>query len=101
MRLLFVLIIFFMIYFLVRYRRSRNPHPANISGNALLEAGWIIGATLLVLPMFFYAYRGSSTFRTPPKEGMQITVIARQWSWLFEYPNGVKSGDLVVPQGPM
>jgi len=97
--LLFVLIIFFLVFFLVRYRRSRNPHPSNISGNVLLEAGWITAATLIVLPMFFYAYRGFEYLRTPPKDGMQITVIARQWSWLFQYPNGLKNGDLVVPQG--
>jgi len=97
--LLFVLILFFMIYFTVRYRRSRNPHPANISGNVLLEAGWIIGATLVVLPMFFYAYKGFQYLREPPAQGTQVTVIARQWGWLFEYKNGLKSGDLVVPQG--
>jgi cytochrome c oxidase subunit 2 len=97
--LLLVLILFFMIFFIVRYRRSRNPHPAAISGNALLETVWIIGATLIVLPMFFYAYKGFEYLRTPPADGMQVTVIARQWSWLFQYPNGLKSGDLVVPQG--
>ena len=97
--LLLVLIIFFMVFFIVRYRRSRNPHPANISGNVLLEAGWILGATLIVLPMFFYAYKGFQYLRTPPAQGLQITVIARQWSWLFQYENGLKSGDLVVPQG--
>ena len=97
--LLLILILFFMIFFIVRYRRSRNPHPANISGNVLLEAGWIVGATLIVLPMFFYAYKGFQYLRQPPQNGMQVTVIARQWSWLFSYENGLKSGDLVVPQG--
>jgi cytochrome c oxidase subunit 2 len=97
--LLFALIIFFMVFFLVRYRRSRNPKPANISGNALLEAGWIVGATLIVVPMFWYSYVGFEYLRTPPKDGLEVTVIARQWGWLFQYPNGVKSGDLVVPQG--
>ncbi len=97
--LLFVLIIFFMVFFVVRYRRSRSPHAANISGNVLLEAAWILGATLIVLPMFFYAYLGFQFLRVPPKDGMQVTVIARQWSWLFQYENGLKSRDLVVPQG--
>jgi cytochrome c oxidase subunit 2 len=97
--LLFVLIMFFMIYFLVRYRRSRHPRPADISGHGLLEAAWIIGATLIVVPMFWYAYLGFRYLKSPPADGMQVTVIARQWSWLFQYPNGTKSGDLVVPQG--
>ncbi len=97
--LLFVLSIFFMVFFVVRYRRSRSTLAANIAGNVLLEAAWILGATLIVLPMFFYAYLGFQYLRVPPKDGMQVTVIARQWSWLFQYENGLKSGDLVVPQG--
>jgi len=97
--LLFVLIIFFMVFFAVRYRRSRNPKAIDIPGNPLLEAAWIIGATLIVVPMFWYAYVGFQYLRTPPQQGMQVTVIARQWGWVFQYPNGLKSGDLVVPQG--
>jgi heme/copper-type cytochrome/quinol oxidase subunit 2 len=30
--LLFALIIFFTLYFVFRYRRSRNPEPSSISG---------------------------------------------------------------------
>ena len=30
---------------------------------------------------------------------MEINVTARQWSWLFEYPNGVKDTELTVPVG--
>jgi cytochrome c oxidase subunit 2 len=30
---------------------------------------------------------------------MKVKVIARQWSWLFEYENGVKSAELKVPVG--
>ena len=64
-----------------------------------MEAAWIVGATLIVIPMFFYSYVGFRYLKNPPANGLQVTVIARQWSWLFQYPNGVKSGDLVVPQG--
>ena len=97
--LLFVLIIFFMVFFAMRYRRSRNPKATEIPSNPLLEAAWIIGATLIVIPMFWFAYVGFQYLRTPPSDGLQVTVIARQWGWVFQYPNGMKSGDLVVPQG--
>jgi cytochrome c oxidase subunit 2 len=97
--LLFVLIIFFMVFFAVRYRRSRNPKPTNISGNWILETAWIVGATLIVIPMFWFAYVGFQYLRTPPSQGLPVTVIARQWGWVFQYPSGLKSGDLVVPQG--
>jgi cytochrome c oxidase subunit II len=32
-----------------------------------------------------------------PPGSMIIKVTARQWSWLFEYPNGVKDTELRVP----
>jgi len=38
-----------------------------------------------------------------PEEGscgcLKVKVIARQWSWLFEYENGTKSTELKVPVG--
>ena len=38
--LLFAGIIFFTVLLPIRYRRSRNPNPADIGGNWLLEAGF-------------------------------------------------------------
>ena len=97
--LLFAAIIFLTVFFAVRYRRSRNPIPADISGNPLLEGAAIGVMLLLVLPMFFYGLTGFRFLRTAPAGSMNVTVTARQWSWLFTYENGKKSTDLVVPQG--
>jgi cytochrome c oxidase subunit II len=97
--LLFFLIIFFMIYFLVRYRKSRNPVPENIKGNNLLEALWVIVPTLLAMTFFIYGLTGFNFLRTVPAGSLKIKVHARQWSWLFEYSNGKKSPELIVPIG--
>jgi cytochrome c oxidase subunit 2 len=97
--LLFAAIIFLTVFFVVRYRRSANPEPADISGNPLLEAGAIAVMLLLVLSMFFYGLTGFKFLRTAPAGSLEVSVTARQWSWLFQYPDGRKSADLVVPQG--
>jgi cytochrome c oxidase subunit 2 len=97
--LLFALIVFLTIYFAIRYRRSRNPQPADIPGNWVLELVWIVAATLLVLTMFFYGLTGFNFLRHAPRDAMRVKVTARQWSWLFEYDNGKRSTDLVAPQG--
>jgi cytochrome c oxidase subunit 2 len=97
--LLFALIIFFAVFFAVRYRRSRNPVPSNLHGNWVLELVWIIAATAIALGMFFYGLTGFRFLRTAPADSMAVHVTARQWSWLFTYDNGRKSTDLVVPQG--
>jgi len=97
--LLFAVIMFLMLYFVVRYRRSRNPNPSDISGNAIVETVWIAASVVLALSMFFYGLTSFKFLRTAPADSMNVKVTARQWSWLFTYENGRKSTDLVVPQG--
>ncbi len=97
--LLFFGIVFFLVYFAVRYRASRNPKSVEIHGNNLLEALWILLPTALALSMFFYGLTGYNFLRKPPAGAFEATVHSRQWAWLFEYPDGSKSADLVVPAG--
>ncbi len=97
--LLFALIIFFTIFFAVRYRRSRNPEPADIAGNWLMELAWVAASTVLALGIFAYGLTGFQFLRKVPTDSLQVNVTSRQWSWLFVYDNGRKSTDLVVPQG--
>ena len=97
--LLFALILFFMIYFTVRYRHTRNPEPAEIKGSPLLETVWVVVPTIIVTTMFFYGLTGFSFLRSVPQDSLTIKVFARQWTWLFEYPNGKKSATMVVPLG--
>jgi cytochrome c oxidase subunit II len=97
--LLFAAILFFAIYFAIRYRRSRNPQPANLHGNWILETAWIGVATILALAIFAYGLTSFQFLRAIPPDSLPVHVTARQWSWLFTYANGRKSTDLVVPQG--
>jgi cytochrome c oxidase subunit 2 len=97
--LLFAIIMFLMLYFVVRYRRSRNPDPTDISGNVFVEATWIAASLILALSMFFYGLAGFNFLRAAPADSMKVKVTARQWSWLFTYESGKKSTALVVPQG--
>jgi cytochrome c oxidase subunit II len=99
MALLFFLIVFFMVYFTVRYRSSRNPVPSELPDSRLIETIWVVVPTLLVIPMFVYGLIGFQFLRAIPADSVPVKVYARQWSWLFEYANGRKSPDLVVPLG--
>jgi cytochrome c oxidase subunit 2 len=97
--LLLFMITFFMIYFLVRYRRSRNPIPSEIPSSALLEIIWIVVPTIIVTTMFIYGLSGFQFLRAVPADSLKVKVHARQWTWLFEYEDGKKSADLIVPLG--
>ena len=95
----FILIIFFTIFFVVRYRRSKNRTPADIGGNWKLEAGFITASVVIALSMFYYGLTGFHILRTAPADAMNVQVVGEQWDWEFTYDNGKTSGDLVVPLG--
>jgi cytochrome c oxidase subunit 2 len=97
--LLFFGILFFLVYFAVRYRASRNPVATEIPGSTGLEILWIVLPTLVALSMFFYGLTGYNFLRSPPAGSLEVTVHSRQWVWSFEYPDGKKAPELVVPAG--
>ncbi len=86
-----------MIYFVIRYRRKKNPKATNIHGNNKLEILWTVIPTLLVLVMFYYGWAGYKPMRNIPDDAIPIKVYGQMWSWQFEYENGKRSGQLVVP----
>ena len=85
-----------MIYFLVRYRRSKNPNPAQIKDNHTLETLWPVLPTILVRVMFYYGWAGFKVMRDIPDDALQITVKSQMWSWVFEYPDGRQSAQLIA-----
>lgn len=96
---LLVLITVLMIYFVIRYHRSKNQTPKQIEGNTLLEITWIVIPTILVLGMFYYGWVGFKVMREIPEDAMVVKVEARMWLWSFEYENGKKSQILRIPVG--
>lgn len=89
-----------MIYFIVRYHKSRSPEPTSqVSSNLWLEIIWSGLPTLLVLAMFYYGWAGYLALRNVPKGAMEVMVTARMWSWSFAYSNGKTSTKLYVPVG--
>ncbi len=96
---LFSLIVVFMVYSIVVFRRKRgdDSDAAHIEGNARLEVLWTVAPLITVL---YFAYLGGSslaeTMRADP-HAMEIKVIGQQWSWRFEYPDtGIVGTDLML-----
>lgn len=97
--ILFLAVIGAGIYFMVRYRRrDEREVPGPVKESAFVEAGLIIGPTLLVLVVFTWGFQLFLRQVTPPPDAYEIKVRAKQWAFEFEYPNGtVVGGDLHVP----
>ena len=93
------LITFLMVYFVIRYRKKKHPQPSDIEGSTWLEITWTVVPTLLVLGMFYYGLTGFEFLKKVPQGAMVVNVIARQFSWLFQYENGIRDRELKVPVG--
>ncbi len=97
---LFSLIVVFMVYSVIFFRRKPGdttdaPH---ITGNTRLEVVWTAAPLITVL---VFAYLGGTalaeTLKVDP-QAMQINVTAQQWSWRFEYPQyNITSDTLYMP----
>lgn len=85
-----------MIYFVVRYRRTRNAQGVDIHNNHLLEALWTGIPLILFLTMFYYGWTNYRYLREVPRDAMVIQVTGRQWAWSFTYPNGRQTSELFV-----
>jgi len=98
---LFSLIVVFLVYSLVVFRRRKEDAQQEgkfFKGSTRLEVLWTI---LPLGTVIYFSYLGSlslaETRRVDP-QALEVKVIGRQWSWTFEYPEfGIVSDTLQLP----
>ncbi len=86
-----------MIYFIYKYNQKRNPKATQIKGSTKLEIVWTVIPTILVLVMFYFGWAGWKPMKEIPKDAMEVTAVARMWSFQFAYENGKITDSLYVP----
>ncbi|TRZ70404.1 MAG: cytochrome c oxidase subunit II [Bacteroidetes bacterium] len=86
-----------MLYFVIRYRRSKHPKAVQVKDNSALEITWTLIPLGIVILMFYYGYVAFSPQRVFPKDAMNVTVVAKMWVWSFIYPGEKESNMLVLP----
>jgi cytochrome c oxidase subunit 2 len=93
----FVLIAFFAI----KYRRGRPADRTHRpSQNVFVETSWTVVPFLLTLAFFVYAAFLYLDLGRAPADSLVIDVVAKQWMWKFEHPEGQREiDDLHVPVG--
>jgi cytochrome c oxidase subunit 2 len=95
---LLVMITLTMIWFVIRYRRSRHPVAADIRGNWKLEVVWTLVPTAIALSMFWVGWSSYTGLRNVPANALEIEVYAQMYSWIFVYPDDRETeNELVVP----
>ena len=87
----------FMIYTVIHYNRKKGKPARQFSGSTKLEVVWTVVPLILVLLMFYFGWVGFAPMRNPPKDALVVTAIGRKWEWEFDYGNGMKAKQLVLP----
>ncbi len=80
-----------LIYFAIKYRRRKpaeDNETAYITDNRFLETVWVVVPSLLIFAIFIYGYVVFRDIRTPPANAAEINVAAKQWLFVFKYPDG-------------
>jgi cytochrome c oxidase subunit II len=93
---LIVLMVFGLVFvFSIRYRRgSKAPRgrlPKFFTNE--FEIGWFTATLFLFLFIFWWAATTQLSALTPPPNALQIHVVAKQWMWKIQQPNGLREID--------
>jgi cytochrome c oxidase subunit II len=88
-----VLLVFALIVvFSIRYRRGspakRGTLPPLIQHE--FEIGWTSATLFAFLMLFWWAGSNAVSQLLPPREAMEIHVVAKQWMWKIQHPNGAR-----------
>lgn len=87
----------FMIYMVIHFARKKGKKPMQFTGSVKLEIIWTVIPFILVMFMFYYGWVGFAKMRNVPDDAMVVTAIGRMWEWEFDYGDGMKSKELIVP----
>jgi cytochrome c oxidase subunit 2 len=94
--------VFILIFvFAVRYRRGRPANREHVIDQSLpIELSWALIPFLLTVGFFVYAAWLFFGLHRPPADAMTVDVVAKQWMWKFQHPEGQREIDtLHVPAG--
>jgi cytochrome c oxidase subunit II len=122
---IFVAVVGAMLYALVKFRARKGIVAAQIRGNTRLEAGWTIGAAVILVALAVITFvklspiedapnsgpegdrlasadggllYASSSRRLPPNgKSLNIKVIGRQFIWQYVYPGSSEPDKLGAP----
>jgi cytochrome c oxidase subunit 2 len=96
-----LLIAALIIYFAIKYRRgSAADRKQGQTHFFVMEASWLVIPFLLTMVMFFWGAKIYFVIARAPEGAMEINVVARQWMWKFQHPDGRSEiNDLHVPRG--
>lgn len=80
-----VLVFGFMLFVLIRYRKSNGQKPATFHDNPAVELTWTIIPAVILLAMAWPASMTMMRVYDTKEADMDILVTGYQWKWKYEY----------------
>jgi cytochrome c oxidase subunit II len=78
-----------IVWFLFRYRQGNDVDRCSPpETNLKLEIGWIGGALVLSMVMFFLGAESYYDLYVPPNDTLVVDVVGKQWMWKIRHPGG-------------
>lgn len=86
----FVLLMAIMGWFTFKYRRGNQATNYQVSAahNTPLELAWSIIPLLVMVPIFYFGFKGYIDKLASPADAEEIMVRGQKWNWNFTYRNG-------------
>ena len=99
--ILSLVVLVLIIGFSIKYRRrAPNEIGAPVGGSLKLEVLWIVVPFLISMIMFVWGASIYVSMRQPPPGAMELSVVARQWMWKLQHPEGtMEINELHIPIG--
>lgn len=89
-----------IIFFFKYHRKEPNAVGIPVHEDSRLEAVWMIFPLILAMVMFSWGAVIYVDYRHMPQDTLDIYVIAKQWMWKAQQPNGLKEiNELHIPVG--
>jgi cytochrome c oxidase subunit 2 len=83
-----LIVLCLIVIFIFKYRHSHHPVADQVSGSPPLELTWSLVPFGIFMIFFIW---GASIFvaeATPPRDSLQIYVVAKQWMWKIQHEEG-------------
>lgn len=99
---IFLILLVLLVGFAIRYRRGsvakRGPLPKLLQRE--IEIGWTTGTIFLAIFIFWWFVAGIGLPPRAAPNQLEIHVVAKQWMWKTQHPNGAREIDaLHIPVG--
>lgn len=77
-----------VLVFIFRYRHSKHPVADQVTGSAPLELTWTFVSLGVFMIFFLWGASIYMAEAAPPRDSLQIYVVAKQWMWKIQHENG-------------